>query len=1092
MRVCPRLSATLLLLLTIPAAAAAGDDVVDYGRPNIRVFTDKDGLPQNAVNALVFDRAGFLWAGTKDGLARYDGRSWTTVNLPPEAGSNWVQTLLAASDGTMWVGTGGGGLAHLVHGEWGFVKDADGLPGNEIGCLLETRSDDGRAIVWVGTNGGLARIEGSRVYRETPVAGRPDENIAALYETTSPDGRRALWVATHTSGIARLQGGAWTDFPQPEGLGPGGTTCFLETTAIDGRPALIASTFGKGILRFDGEGWTPLAGCPEGVRNAILHCLRETRAADGTATLWVGTATGLERLERGRWRHLDSKVGLPATAVWSLAEVDGPSGTRAIWAGTAGLGVAHLQLGGWTSFDTTTGLPVNPVYSTLVTTDADGSTVVWIGTISGGLARLGHGRWTYYDGKQGLTDQAVWCLLEAPDSDGRKALWVGTNIGSLYRLKDGRWSRFGMEQGVPGYAVTALCPTTAEDGTPAMWVAAVDGVGRYDHGTVHAPIPGLELPEHRARCLLETSEPDGTRTLWVGTDGGLARFSRGETTQYDTRSGLPSGVVTSLFERRSEQGRRTLWVGTRAGVALLDLDAPEAAWTYLSTSTTPALPNNTIYRIQEDARGRVYLSTNKGVARLTPRTPNADDPSAFGVYTFTTEDGLPSNECNTGAATVDPAGRIWVGTIAGAAVLDPSTEVADTAPKPLAIERAVLPEQNPPLIASDSLASDENRLLFEFALLSFFREKDTRYRTQLIGYDERPSDWTPETRRDYISLPPGDYRFAVWGRDASGNVSGPVVVPFTIRPAPWQTWWAITLYGLVALGLAFAALRVRIRALGQRNEQLEAGIAERTTQLAHTVEELQRSEHAALEANRAKSVFLANMSHELRTPLNAIIGFVQLMERDGTLARTHRESLGIISRSGEHLLGLINDVLSIAKIEAGKITLDEQTFDLPQLLRGVRGMIQVRAEAKGLSVDLALDPSLPVVAQGDEGKLRQVLVNLLSNAVKFTDEGGVTLSARWAGEAGDGDLSARGRVEFEVRDTGCGMSEQELATLFESFVQTESGRRSHEGTGLGLVISRDFVRLMGGDLRVESAPGRGATVTGHDIRRLRGHEDSRT
>src|SRR6185369_11337966 len=124
----------------------------------------------------------------------------------------------------------------------------------------------------------------------------------------------------------------------------------------------------------------------------------------------------------------------------------------------------------------------------------------------------------------------LWCLLEAPDSDGRKALWVGANVRSLYRLKDGRWTRFGVEQGAPGFAVNALCATTAEDGSPAIWVAAIDGVARYDHGAMHTPIPGLVLPEHRARCLLETTAADGTRTLWVGTDGGLARFERGATT----------------------------------------------------------------------------------------------------------------------------------------------------------------------------------------------------------------------------------------------------------------------------------------------------------------------------------------------------------------------------------------------------------------------------------------------------------------------------------------------------------------------------------------------------------------------------------
>jgi two-component system sensor histidine kinase/response regulator len=230
------------------------------------------------------------------------------------------------------------------------------------------------------------------------------------------------------------------------------------------------------------------------------------------------------------------------------------------------------------------------------------------------------------------------------------------------------------------------------------------------------------------------------------------------------------------------------------------------------------------------------------------------------------------------------------------------------------------------------------------------------------------------------------------------------------------------------------------------------------------------SERHALEANRAKSLFLSNMSHELRTPLNAVIGFAQLMERDATIASASREQLGIIQRSGEHLLGLINDVLSIAKIEAGKLTLVEAPFDLHLLLQAVQAMVGVRAEPKGLEVVFEVDPGLPRTVRGDEGKLRQVLINLLGNAVKFTDRGRVTLRARWSGAA-DGP---GGRAVFEVEDTGKGISDEEIGRLFEAFAQTEAGRESKEGTGLGLTISRQIVQMMGGDISVRSAPGRGS------------------
>ncbi len=216
------------------------------------------------------------------------------------------------------------------------------------------------------------------------------------------------------------------------------------------------------------------------------------------------------------------------------------------------------------------------------------------------------------------------------------------------------------------------------------------------------------------------------------------------------------------------------------------------------------------------------------------------------------------------------------------------------------------------------------------------------------------------------------------------------------------------------------------------------------------------------EANRAKDVFLASMSHELRTPLNAILGFARLMERRKGRDAEDLESLAIIARSGEHLLGLINDVLSLAKIEAGKTTLRSDPFDPSALLRGLVEMLRARAEEKGLA--LAYEPlGLPRVVTGDEGRLGQIVLNLLGNGVKFTERGSVTLRARWA----------EGRAVLEVEDTGAGISPGELAKLFQPFVQADAGRRSGEGTGLGLALSRELARLMGGDITVESTLGKG-------------------
>lgn len=1032
------------------------DGLNRYDGYTFRVFKndpeDPTSLSDNYVYAIVEDAEGSLWLGTNGGLNRYDPRAERFERFrhdPQDAASlssNTVVELLLDRDGTLWAGAGADGLNRFDRTAGRFVRyqndpnDPTSLSADAISALFEDR--DGH--LWVGTTGGgLNRFDRSTQrfarYQNDPQdpASLPSDTVNAIAEDAGGD----LWLAT-TAGLARM------DLPS----GRFGT---YQVTPDD----------------------------PHSLSDNVLFSV----LIDRGGTVWADTNSGgLNRMgEDGRFVHYRPIAGdpttLPSASVYSIFQDAG----GVLWFGTFGGGVAKYS---WTSekFPLVRANPVDPnglsdngIWAFL----EDSQGALWVGTVAGGLNRMdpATGEFERYLNDPAdpgsLSSNFVMSVYE--DSQGR--FWVGTFAGGLNRLdtETGAFVRYPTPPNVSAIL---------EDRSGRLWIATSVGLGLYDPGSdsFQYLLHDAEEPDSLSDSNLTTLYEDREGRIWVGTfSAGLNLFDpeRQTFTRYrhdeEDPSSLTADVVLSIYQ---DQGG-TLWIGTASG--LDRFDAVGGAFAHYREQD--GLPNQVIYCIVGDGSGHLWLSTNRGLSQF--------DPAGGTFRNYAPADGLQSNEFNQDACYRDGQGRIYFGGINGYNAFQPG-EIVDNAHVPpvvmtnlLLFNTALSPGANSPLREAISTAQEliltykQDNLTFEFAALDYAAPERNRYAYLMEGLDASWNEVGSRRFASYTNLPPGDYVFRVRGSNSDGvwNVANPSL-GIRIAPPFWQTWWfrglAIIL-GTAALAGLFA---LRLRMVERQKRHLEQVVSERTQALNETMAELRRSRDAAEAASRAKGVFLANVSHELRTPLNAILGFSRLMlrapasERRGgsSLTPGQMENLEIINRSGEHLLGLINDVLEMSKIEAGRTLLNEYSFDLRQLLEDLEDMFRLRAEEKAIVLEVDLAPDLPRVVHSDEGKLRQILMNLLSNGIKFTPEGGVTVRAA-LGAVPPAEGGQRRTLRIEVQDTGQGIAPEEQEAIFEPFVQSHSGQQAQEGTGLGLSISRQYARLMGGDLTVQSRPGQGST-----------------
>ncbi len=955
------------------------------------VWTDRDGLPQSYVQALLQTRDGYLWIGTQEGLVRYDGQRFTVFDerSTPALPDSSVLALAEDADGTLWLALDGS-LATLRRRR--FELEVNRIEPAGLANVPRVLAPDAAGNLWVGRDGALCRLQPAPWVCYTAKDGLPSERIMALASA----GEDQLWVATD-EGLARWSRGRLSP-AAISGLPPGAVTALV--AAADG--VLWVGTR-VGLYRYrDGRAEGPLHGISSEVWSLLL---------DRAGSLWVGTnGAGVFRVRDGRAEQLSSRQGLSHDFVDTVYE----DREGSVWIGTRGGGLDRLSDGKVTPYGPPEGLRGEITFSVR----GDGAGNVWVGTDSALNRIASNGEVTVYGAEDGLTNTFIASLATDRDDE----LWVGTHGGGLHRRRDGRLTPYRPVEGATAEYIWSLLA----DRRGRLWIGSLEGLQRLHEGRLVSYPSGGDKPGDAVQAVLESR----TGEVWVGTMAGLYRV-RGDRREL---APVPGRVaITALHEDTAG----ALWVGTydRGLYRLRD-------GSHHRFGPREGLFDDTAYTILEDDAGYLWMSSNRGIYAVAKREleeiaagrRQRVQPLVLGIA-----DGMRSGECNAGGASgwKGRDGRLWFATMRGAVAVDPRRLAGNSVPPLLAIE-AVLANQRPvDLTANHRLPAGVRRLEVRYTALSFRNANRVRFKHKLEGFD---SDWVDAAAHravTYTNLAPGRYRFQVIACNGDGlwNREG-AAVSFELAPPFYRAPWFLALCVLGFVGLGAGGYQLRFRYLLRRNRKLESLIVERTEELQEAVREtamLEERNRIAQDLHDSLAQGLAGVVIQLEATRGwASDAPAPLQERLREASRTAKDCLEETRRSVQ--------ALHPPQLEGA---------DLPHAL----STLVQRLSAGEVEVELELLGTVTPIPKLIEIQLLRIAQEAIANALRHAAASHIRVSLRFGAAT----------IELTVADDGRGMAAPPFAEEATS-------------PGMGLAGMRRRAHRLGGELSIESHPGRGTSV----------------
>ncbi len=1003
----------------------------------------KDGLSNNSVNCILQDREGFIWFGTNDGLNKYDGYTFTVLQADldkPDQSfqNNRISGLCEDHKNRLWAVTEGGGLHEI-----------DKQTGRVTSHLIQTKNagrwnnqhsvyEDRQGILWLGTYGGLARYDPDRHQFTLYPSPQPDMPIKTVFE----DRQQRFWVAT-LRGLYLLDRATGRFVLMPTFVSAGPQPTFI-SFYLDAQEVLWLGTSGHGLFQINlrRQPFQLVPYNPGGHINSYVFLNSIHRDAGGM--VWVGTTDGLQRIDpvsQQVFTYLPNP-NVPKGISSNSAQAVYHDRAGTLWVGTDnGIDRQATYAKPFRTYQVTPNTStVNLSKNKVTTLLVDSRNRLWFSN-----------QWTIYRtnlqtnrleavlpghiGAGSLNKSDIHTLLP----NGPAGVWVST-WNSLYYVDQAT----GQHVEYPSEVHVEFISRGKANN---LWIGGEGGIAHFDTRThqytyyTYKPGNTNGLPDRYVHGLLVSRTGD----VWVLVKKqGVCRLNpkTGQFTQYN--AGSKGQLNTNEVQAIYEDANGIIWLGTHQGG--LNRFDPQTE-KFSSVTVRDGLPSNSIVGIIADGAGHIWLSTNKGICRYDPRTKT--------VRSYGVNDGLPSNDFLQNAV-FRQNNQLFFGSLNGVVYFNPDSIRDDRRPFPVHITGFNVLNKPRPLTNREIILNhDENFLSFEFAALTYVLPDKNQYAYQLVGVDKNWVQSANNRFANYPDLSPGHYTFRVKASNSDGVWNRKEAsVRFVILPPWWATWWAYSVYALLAAGVVFGGIRFYTNRIRQQQEM-----------------ELNRREAKQLKAvDELKTRFFSNITHEFRTPLSLIISPVEKLVQDSRFDTPTRQTLGLIQRNANQLLRLINQLLDLSKLEANSMTVSLKRGDVPDFVEQLVNSFQQAADQKNITL-VYTSESLPHEYLFDTDKWEKILTNLLSNALKFTGTGGSVAVTLKPTASTDGVMSS---IQIAIADTGIGIPAEKLPHIFDRFYQVDDSRtRAYEGTGIGLALVKELIELVNGTIAVESQPNEG-------------------